>query len=76
MAASERDRAHLARLGVLKERSHAEALAAHLERPILDRLRRSFALFRAHASRTASDRDDPDCSRFYERARELGLYHD
>jgi hypothetical protein len=72
VAVSERDREHFRRLGALKAASHAEAQAAHLALPMVERLRRSWALYLVHRAAFAGRQDDP--SPFYDRARELGLY--
>ena len=70
---SERDRAHMRRIGAYKEASHAEAQARHLALTLSQRLQRSWSL--CEANREALRRvvhDDPTA--FYDRARALGLY--
>jgi len=73
MAVSERDRAHMHRIGTYKAASHAEAQARHLALPLSQRLQRSWALY--EANRDALSRvvhEDP--TPFYDRAPALGLY--
>ncbi len=72
MAVSERDRDYMRRLGELKARAHADALAAHLALPLAERLAKSVALMNRFLSTTGPRHDDP--SPFYDRARRLGLY--
>jgi hypothetical protein len=72
VAVSNRDRAHLVRLGACKAESHAEALSRHLELPLADRVERSWALYEAQRGALRARDDDP--SPFYARARALGLY--
>jgi hypothetical protein len=73
MAASDRDREHMRRLGEAKAASHAEAAARHRALPLEERLRRSWALYLSRrAALRASERDD-DPSPFYARARRLGM---
>jgi len=73
MGVSERDRAHMQRIGAYKAESHAEAQARHLALPLSERLRRSWALSEGHRDTLHPDRDD-DPTPFYDRARALGLY--
>lgn len=72
VAVSDREREHLRRIGELKARSHADALAEHLALPLAERLARSVALMRRFLASTPPREDDP--SPFYERAKRLGLY--
>lgn len=73
MTASKTDRAHVARIGAIKDASHSEALRLHRSLPIAERLRRSWALHCAYRE-TVQARQQDDATPFYDRARSLGLY--
>jgi hypothetical protein len=74
MPVSERDREVMRRIGAAKAASHVEAAARHSALPLVERLRRSWALYLAgRAARTPETRED-DPTPFYERARKLGMY--
>jgi hypothetical protein len=73
MPVSERDREQFRRIGEHKEESHRQAEERHRALPLAERLARSWALYLAFRSE-ASERRDDDPSRFYLRARQLGLY--
>jgi hypothetical protein len=74
MAASDRDKRYFARIGALKEASHARAASAHQALSLDERLSRSWALYLAHRAAADLARRDDDPSPFYDRARRLGLY--
>jgi hypothetical protein len=74
MAVSNRDRQYFARIGALKEASHASAAKAHQLLSLDERLSRSWALYLAHRTTADLARRDDDPSPFYDRARRLGLY--
>lgn len=61
------------RIGVYKELSHREALAAHLATSLDERLQRSWRLYQRYRHRVPRD-DSKTRHRSYDRARELGLY--
>lgn len=62
------------RIGVYKELSHREALAAHLATSLDERLQRSWRLYQRYRHRVPRDDSKDDPTPFYDRARELGLY--
>jgi hypothetical protein len=66
------DHAYFRRIGEAKQRSHDEALRAHLALPLHERVRRSFEMSAACTGDAAPREDDP--TPFYDRARRLGLY--
>ena len=73
MSVSERDRAHMRRIGTYKAASHAEAQARHLALSLGQRLQRSWALYEANREALRQVvHEDP--TPFYDRARALGLY--
>lgn len=74
MAVSERDREHMRRLAEYKETSHAEAAARHRALPVLERLKRSWALFSTGRGAVRDKRQDDAPERFYDLARRRGLY--
>jgi hypothetical protein len=73
MPVSRGDREYFERLGQAKAASHADAQGRHLMLSLDERLQRSWALFCAHRDSRMHPRDD-DPTRFYDRARALGLY--
>lgn len=70
---SEQDRDYMRRLGEAKDSSHADTTREHAHLPVIERLRRSFALSASLRGRAnlAARVDDP--SPFYEMARARGL---
>ena len=75
MPVPERDREFMRRVGAAKAASHAEVAARHRALPIVERLRRSWALYLAgRSSSMPQARADDDPTPFYDRARTLGLY--
>lgn len=76
MAVSDRDKQYFARIGLLKDESHATAARAHQLLSLDERLSASWALYLAHRAMADLTRRDDDPSPFYDRARKLGLYRD
>jgi hypothetical protein len=72
MVPTERERAHLRQIGEIKSRAHAAAMAEHLALPRAQRLARSMALMKRFFR--SAPRDEHAPTRFYDRARRLGLY--
>ncbi|MBI5949715.1 MAG: hypothetical protein HY875_16375 [Chloroflexi bacterium] len=73
--ASEWDRAYMRRIGRWKHEGHEIALAEHLALSGTERLVTSVVWTRANLGlATWSLRTDDQPERFYERAKELGLY--
>lgn len=68
------DREYMRRIGEYKEESHREATERHLALPLEERLVRSWNLYLAGRAEASLDRRDDDPTRFYDRARALGLY--
>jgi hypothetical protein len=72
---SEHDREYMRRIGRWKHESHALALAQHLALSGTERLVTSVAWTRANTGLPTWRLRTDDCpERFYERAKELGLY--
>lgn len=75
MTVSDRERDYFRRIGAIKARTHAEALAAHRRLPLHERLERSWQLYLDHRDEHADyTHDDP--TPFYDRARALGMYRE
>jgi hypothetical protein len=74
--ASEHDREHFRKIGRWKAESHREAFERHMALSLEERLVFSlgWTLRELPGSKWGRDEDDP--SRFYDRARRLGLYRD
>ena len=62
------------RIGIYKDLSHREALAAHLSLSLDERLHRSWLLYERYRHRVQKDDPQDTPEQFYARARELGLY--
>jgi len=72
VAVTEHERDYMRRVGEIKATLREEERARHRSLPIEERLERSWALYLAYRERLPSRDEDP--SRFYDRARALGLY--
>jgi hypothetical protein len=72
MPVRDEDRDYFRRIAEAKQRSHDEALRAHLALPLSERMRRSFEMSAACTGDAVEREDDP--TPFYDRARQLGLY--
>ncbi|MEW6270311.1 MAG: hypothetical protein AB1689_13555 [Thermodesulfobacteriota bacterium] len=73
MPVSQADRDYFARIGEHKRRSHAEACAEHRALSLAERLERSWRLHERFPD-APDAKPEADPRRFYDRARELGLY--
>lgn len=72
MAATQRERDYMRRIGDVKVAQHRAERDAHLALPVAERLARSWRLYLAYRDELPAHDDDP-CG-LYERARALGLY--
>jgi hypothetical protein len=74
--ATEREQAHMRRIGEIKRQSHADALAAHLARPISERVLRSIAWSIRERADWRWEEFGEGPKPLWNRARRLGLLRD